>query len=336
MKCVKCGNELGENDKFCPICGTPAKKVNEEVKNQNTYTYDRPVNQQANNYGQPNNYRQANNYGQPNNYGQTNNYGQPNNYRQNNNYGQQYGKSKDISIIKRCLIIAIVIIILASLFVIGRAIIKEINGTKDNKSLSNDYSTTNSDTSTSENGTNTTTSASTLKSNSYKVNYGGFKLYIPDTLTYESDTTNNMMTIADTKSTWVSYLAIQQVSFEKIKQNKSYISTIMMQNLPGTTISNVTVETIDGVEYILLEANMSGVNWLGGIAELNSMYSVCFEIINENGDIDKDIVKNLSPIIKNAEYIGDSTYMKVDESINITDINKAFKAVIEEKNADEE
>ena len=42
MKCIKCNNELGANDKFCSVCGTPVQKMSNEVGNKNTYTYDRP------------------------------------------------------------------------------------------------------------------------------------------------------------------------------------------------------------------------------------------------------------------------------------------------------
>lgn len=314
MKCVKCGNELGENDMFCPICGTPAKKVNGEVKNQNTYTYDRPVNQQVN-YG-----------------------GQSNNYGQANNYGQQYGKSKNTNdIVKICVITIIVFIILASLFVIGRAIMKAADETISKGNLSNDYSTTTPDTSTSGTGSVTSTSSvSTSKSNSYKVSYAGFKLYIPDTLIYEMDYINDAINIGDAESTWIAQLGIKQGSFQQLKQNKSYLSSYLMQEFSGATVSNATVETIGGVEYVLLECNISGTNMIIGYAGLNSMYSAFFEIMNENNDFDRNTIKNLSSIISNAEYTGDSTYMKSNENIKMTGIDKAFDKALEATNKDGE
>lgn len=308
MKCLKCGNELGENDKFCPVCGTPAKEVNEAIKNQNTYTYDRPVNQQINYEGQA------------------------------NNYGQQYGKSKNTNtndIVKICLITIIVLVILGVLFIIGKTAIKVVDEIIGNVNLSDDYSTTKPDTSTS--GTVTSTSSvSTSKSNSYKVSYGGFKLYIPDTLIYEMDYINDAINIGDLESTWIAQLGIRQGSFQQIKQNKSYLSSYLMQELSGATVSNATVETINGVEYVLLECNVAGTNIILGYAGLNSMYSACFEIMNENNDFDRNIIKNLSSIISSAEYTGDSTYMKSNENIKMTDINKVFDKAIETTNKEGE
>ena len=27
MNCIKCGANLGENDMFCPVCGTPVQRT---------------------------------------------------------------------------------------------------------------------------------------------------------------------------------------------------------------------------------------------------------------------------------------------------------------------
>lgn len=299
MKCVKCGNELGENDKFCPICGTQAKKENEDVRNQNTYTYDRPVNQQV-------------------------------------NYGQQYGKNKNTNDVgKTCVIIIIVVIIFASLFVMGRAIMKAADKVINDEDSSNGYSNTTSNTST--NGTVTSTSSvSASKSNSYKVSYAGFKLYIPDTLIYEMDYSDDVINIGDAESTWIAQFGIKKGSFQKFKQNRNSLKSYLMQEFSGVTASNPTVETIDGVEYVLLECNISGTNMIIGYAELNSMYTALFEIMNENNDFDRSTIKNLSAIISNAEYAGDSTYMKTNEDIKITGIDKAFDKTLEETEKDGE
>ena len=300
MKCVKCGNELGENDMFCPMCGTPVKKVNEEVKNQNTYTYDRQVNQQIN-YGQANNYR------------------------------QQYEKSKNTNnTLKICLIVIIVIIVLACSFVVGRIIIKKVTDKKvDNGDVANN---TNSNTTViSDKKTNDTGKVESIsKTNTYKVKFEGFKLYIPDNLIYETDYSDEVINIGNTESTWIAQFGIRQVAFQKVKQSKSVLNASLAQQFPGATVSNATTETIGGVEYILLEANISGVNTIIGFAEMNSMNSAFFCIFNENNDFDKSPIKNISYIINNAEYTGDSSYIKSNEDIKVTDINKALDKAIEE------
>lgn len=306
MKCLKCGNELGANDMFCPACGTPVKKTNEEVKNQNTYNYDRSVNQQAN-YG-----------------AQTNKYS--NQYA--NQYGQQYGRSRNASdIIKICVTTGLVFIILVCIFLIGKAIFNG-NNKINNTNTSKDNSVT---TSNIINGSGTlqpVSSVSTSKANSYKVSFNGFKLYISDKLTYEMDYLNDAINIGDTDSTWVAQLTIVEGSYKEVKQKKNYISTMATQAYPGITVSNVTVEKIDGVEYILIECSMYGVNMLMGYAELNSMYTACFELVNENNDFDRSVLKNISPIISNAEYTGTSSYMKSNENIKLDGLKKAAEDVI--------
>ena len=303
MKCLKCGNELGANDMFCPACGTPAQKSNEEVKNQNTYNYDRPVNQQVNYGGQA------------------------------NQYGQQYGRSRNTSdIIKICVTTILLIIILGCLFMIGKAIFKG-NNKVNNTNTSNDSSLTTSDVSSGSGTLQQVSSVSTSKSNSYKVSFNGFKLYIPDKLTYEVDYINDAINIGDTDSTWVAQLGIGDFSYKEMKQKRNYISTMVAQQYSGVTVSNVTVEKIDGVEYLLVEVNMYGINTLIGYAELNSMNTAVVAIVNENNDFDRSVLKNISPIISNAEYTGTSSYMKSNENIKLDVLKKAAEDVIK---ADEE
>ena len=276
MKCVKCGNELGENDVFCSICGEPVRKMN---------GYDRPINQQV-------------------------------------NYGQQYVKTKNTSdVVKICIIIGVVVIILASIFIIGKNVMKD-----NNKTIN--------PTPEIEDGTGTITPSPKTISN-YKVVFKGFKLYIPDNLVYQMDYSNDAIIIGDSDSTWITQFLIEEIPFKKLKQNKSYLSSSMMQYIPGIVVSNTTVETIDGVEYILLNCSMSGSNAIVGLAEMNSMYSAIFVTINDNNNFDRNIIKNISTIISNAEYTGTSTYMKTNENIDIKNIYKAFDSAAAENTTED-
>ena len=146
------------------------------------------------------------------------------------------------------------------------------------------------------------------------------------------DYNNDAINIGDAESTWIIQLGIMKSPFQQLKQNKSYLSTCLMQEFSGATVSNATVETIGGVEYVLLECNISGTNMIIEYAGLNSMYTAYFEIMNENNDFDRNTIKNLSSIISSAEYTGDSTYMKLNEQINMTGIYKAFNKALEETN----
>lgn len=305
MKCIKCNNELGANDKFCSICGTPVQKMNDEVENKNTYIYDRPREQQ---YGYE---RPVNKVGQ-----------------QSINYGQAYTKrnNENSNIIKICVSIIVGLIAVAIIFIVGINIYQSTNKDENNGTNINQTSEqlTNNQ---GNNGTNTTTVS---KTNSYKVNYKGFKLYIPDTLIYQM--ASDGIQIGDAQATWVADFGIQQqASFQRLKQYKNSLSSTLIQANPGISISDVKDETIGGVEYLLLECNDAGNNTIIGFAGLNSMNVAFFEIMNENNDFDKENIKNISTIISNAEYTGESTYIKSNENTKITGIDKAIEALAKDE-----
>ncbi len=289
MKCIKCGNELGENDIFCPICGTSVRKTNEEKNNQNIY------NGQAN-YG-----------------------------------GQSNEKIKNNNTVKMCVIVVVIVIVLACALIMGRDKMNANGGEISNRDTLDDYST-----STSGKGKVTSTSSvSATKANSYKINFNGFKFYIPDNLIYDVNYADKQINIGDSESTWVAQLMIVKGPYQQLKKNKNSLTKYFTEKVPGGTISDIKVETIGGVEYVLLEVSLAGENAIIGYAELNSMYSLGFSIVNENNDFDKENIKNISTIVSNAEYTGDSQYVKSDENIKMTDISTVFEA-LEDTNNDEE
>lgn len=322
MKCSNCGTELGENDVFCPKCGTAIQKKggsNMQNNNGEMYNYDRPVNQQINNNAQ-----------RPN----TQNYGQP------NMYGQQYGNNGgNGSVVKTCIIIVIIVAILAAVGFVIYSIVSAVNKNNNRSDITNNPASisTPSTTQTSNNDYGTTTTSSTQRNAStYKVNYGGFKLYIPDDLIYQMDATNNAINIGDALSTWVAQMSIQQLPFQQLKQNKSYLNSYFSEYLASynATVSNATVENIDGIEFIIMELKVAGTNELMGLAQLNSMYTACLEVANENNDFDRNVLKNLTSIIRTAEFSGDSKNLEVKGNIKTTDINKALTKAAEEKASD--
>ncbi len=322
MKCSNCGTELGENDVFCPKCGTAIQKKggnNMQNNNGEMYNYDRPVNQQINNNAQRSNAQ---------NYGQT------------NMCGQQYGNNGgNGSVVKTCIIIVIIVAILAAVGFVVYSIVSAVNKNSNKSEIANNPTsiTTPSATQTTNNDYGTTTTSNTQKNSStYKVNYGGFKLYIPDDLIYQMDATNDALNIGDALSTWVAQMSIQQLPFQQLKQNKSYLSSYFSEYLSSynATVSNATVENIDGIEFIIMELKVAGTNELMGLAQLNSMYTACFEVANENNDFDRNVLKNLTSIIRTAEFSGDSKNLEVKGNIKTTDINKALTKAAEEKASD--
>lgn len=316
MKCSNCGTELGENDVFCSKCGTTIEKKggnNMQNNDGEMYNYDRPVNQQINNNAQ-----------------------RPN----TQNYGQQYGNnSGNGSVVKTCIIIVIIVAILAAVGFVVYSIVSAINKNSNKSEIANNPTsiTTPSTTQTTNNDYGTTTTSNTQRSSStYKVNYGGFKLYIPDDLIYQMDATNDAINIGDALSTWVAQMSIQQQPFQQLKQNKSYLSSNLSEFLSSynATVSNATIENIDGIEFIIMELKVAGTNELMALAQLNSMYTACFEVANENNDFDRNVLKNLTSIIRTAEFSGDSKNLEVKGNIKTTDINKALTKAAEEKASD--
>ena len=332
MKCSNCGTEVGENDVFCPICGTRIKDNGGntvQINKEEVFSYDRPFNQPTNNNVQGNN---------PQNFGQSNTYSQ-----------QHVNNSGNGNIVKIFVIIIIILSILAAVVFVANSIVSAINKNQYDSAIVNDPSseipstttqTTNNgfDTpnpQTSTNGDGTTTSYTQRNTSTYKVNFSGFKLYIPDNLIYHIGDTFETIDIGDALSTWVAQLSIQELPYQQLKQNKSslsnYFSEFLSSYNANATISNATVENIDGIEYIIMEASIAGTNEIMAIAELNSMYSAFLEVINENNDFDRSVLNNLTSIINTAEFDSNFNSLEVKEHFDIKDINKALTKAIEEK-----
>ncbi len=299
MNCIKCGANLGENDVFCSKCGTRVQKAegyNTNIENEGmNYNYERSINQQSNVYSQQ--------------------------YRNNTS-------NKDT--VKVCVIILIIVVILVAVCFGFYSVISILN--KKNKMQEASGTTTSSKTQ-SEDLTSTSQVSNTQKTSTYKVNYAGFKLYIPDDLIYEFNTTNDAINIGDALSSWLARLTIQKLPFQQLKQNRSYIRSNLEEYLSSynASVSNPTLETIDGIEFILFEIDLAGTHELLAVSGLNSMYTACTEIINENNDYDKNILKDIIPILKTAEYEGESRNLETNGKIKTTDINKALQKAIDEQ-----
>ncbi len=307
MNCPKCGSILTQNDAFCPKCGAPVQQVgggNATSNNaQMNYSYERPVNQT------------------PSGYQQT--------YTSSNNYGT--GERK--SVLTICLIVLIIVAVIA---VAGFLIYLSLSNNKvpDSEGLAPTTSGTSTGTSSggsTSGGTTTTTPVSNNTSSSYKVNYLGFNLYIPNDLGYQYDG-NNVLTIGDGYS-WAVKVVVQEIAFDQLKLNEGYLSTYVKNNLAAYSpnVTDSKLETIDGVEYILCEVEAAGQREIVAVAGLNSQYSAILEVINQNNDYDRNILKNLTSIIKTVEYSGNVKGIQSNINMNLNDVANAVKKAIEEK-----
>lgn len=319
MKCTKCGMELRETDAFCPNCGEPVPKTknsgnNNEGDIQNKYTYERPSSNQQTSYSQQQGANQQYNYNKPN-YGQT--------------QYQQYNNGNNT--IKIGMIVVVIIIFVA--LILGYVLIikpaqDEMKNTSNNNTISNN---SNNQSNEENNSSNKNNNSSINKVSSYKVKLTGFNLFIPDDLIYEVDNVSNAINIGDSESTWLAQILILEGNFDAIKKNKDTIAPYLSELYgTGTEFSNVTIETIGGVECIVFDATMSGVNMTLGIAKVNSMYSAVFVIMNQDNSFDRDRIETVTNIINSAEYVGNTTNMETNNNNVLDGLVNAFNKSLEE------
>ncbi len=325
MNCLKCGAKLEDNDMFCKNCGEPVTKQNNS--GESMYSYDRPASQQMN-------YNQQQMGGQQ--------YSQ-----QMPNYGQAQKKSGNASDIVK--IVAVTAIVITIIIAIGLIVSSAISafGKKKDEGQGNNTQIENSIVSNEpgndpQNGNNTqdgntigtegVTPVVNTGGSTYKVNFEGFKLQIPDNLLYQVEAENKAILIQDENSTWLARLEIGNVPYQQLRKNINAISSVLTQSLSSANVvvSPARAETIEGVEYILCDIEASGSKAVIGIASLNSMYSACIELYNVDNTCDTSALRNISSIISTAEYTGESDYLKVNEEIDFKDIGKTLEKVTQE------
>ena len=325
MICNNCGKELGENDAFCPHCGASVQGGGNSVPNESRemYNYERPQVNQQGSYSQ-----------------------RPNNYSSQNNGNHR-------STVKVCVILVIVVLVISVLIYYGSIIFNSAQKTIEEADKANNTASSTSEVgqtptaSTTQNtqitntstGTATTNStdlgttqvADTSRASSYKVSFEGFNLYIPDNLVYQVNTTQKALNIGNSPSTWVAQIGIMNKPYQIVKQNRNYLSNYFLKSFASynPTVTNTTVETVDGIEYVLMEVSVAGTKELIGFAQLNSMYTICFEIRNENNDFDRNTLKNLTSIIRTAEYSGTVKNLEVNEKIKASDISKEIQKALD-------
>ena len=327
MNCSKCGFILKEDDVFCPNCGTPVPKVAENNFNNNMAANNFGNNTVGNNF---NNNTVVNN-ANINNGGMNYSYERPinqqpnvpNNAQPNMNVAQNGNNKSSGNTVKICVIIVIAIAIMIAVGFTVYAIISALN--KNNSTTNLDGQTTQS--ATSGNSNPVTQVANTQNTSTYKVNFAGFKLYIPDDYIYQLAAEDKALNIGDANSSWVAQLTILQLPFQQLKQNRSVFAANLVQNLAeyNPKASEATVETIDGVEFVLIELELAGNHEIVGLAQLNSMYTAILELANEDNEYNKELLKNITPIIKTAEMDEETKNLENDVTLKMSDIVKALE-----------
>ena len=312
MKCLKCGMNLRENDMFCPNCGEPVQKrrENSEVKNENMYTYERPMNQQSVQRNQQN-------------------------YGERNNRGQKYPPTKNAGdVMKIIIIVILVLIIVVPIIIIMLSFgIMVYNSAKETVESSNTIDSDNSI-------NNSTTTVNNNKSSSYKVLLNDFNVYIPYDYVYEINSTGEVIDIADSSLSWAAEIGISKMSLSQAKLHKNTLKNKIIETGKAKgydfTIPNITNENIDGVNCMVFECNSNQKKEYMVLAEINSSYTMIIEYVNVYGNTTKDDLKKVVSLAKNAEYRAATSNLKTDEGfIDGVKILEGIDKLPEDENSNE-
>ncbi len=278
----------------CPNCGAEVQEGDVFCSNcgasvQTPMNYNYNMQQQnMQNYNQQN-------YNQPN-------YSQPN----QPNYNQPKKGGSDNTV--KYLVIALIVIALII------AVVLIVKTVLDN---SNDKQNVEPDTpkQSFENETNT-----------YKVNYAGFNLYIPEDLLTEKD--GQFLLIGDIGNTWLTQMLIDSNSFNKVQSNLPELKSNWEDS--GYDVNSLDTETIDGEEIIIGEINSAGRSILFYCAELTPTKTMVGFIFTTDISTARAELDNIIPIIKTAEYVGESSNLEIDSSMDFENALKELQNVANE------
>lgn len=179
------------------------------------------------------------------------------------------------------------------------------------------------------------TSGTTKPTSTQTVKKGGFELYIPNNLIYDSGYLDNVMTLGDANQTWIAEMQIDTTTtYQQVKQNKDALKQTLLEDAMSVnmtaSVSDARVENINGVEYIIFEVLLDGQNMTVACTDLNSMCIVTFIIFNEEKSY-KETIEELNPIVTTAKYTGGSSNLKSNNEINLKNLKKTLSEALKAK-----
>ncbi len=137
-----------------------------------------------------------------------------------------------------------------------------------------------------------------LSSASYKVKLNNFTFDIPDNLVYEA--AEGGLIIGDENDTWVVVLFVDNGNFNSLKTNINQLAGSLTDGVSAN--GSAQLKTVDGTEFITIEASQGGTNGLIGLAKLNAMNFVEATIQSSDNSYNYDVLSVLSKILKSATY----------------------------------
>lgn len=330
MNCKNCGSPLTAEDQFCKNCGAPVNEMpaqpTNNMNNMNNQVEENPpvnndeipdTNSENVSSSVPNNIEAPNISAQtPNTYQNPTPNPNPNQYQSpiqnpipnpianpapapNAPYPtktQTNNNSKNNNMMLIIIgIIAVVVIVILAIVLIPK-FTSNSNGGNNGGKVNN----------------NGGASVTPVSNSTYKINFAGFTLRIPDNMTYKISTKTLM--VGDEAGTWMVELTIADGSYTKLKTNKSQLHSYFQQN--GITSKPAEVKTLGSSEFITIEMEKGGLNFVGAYAKLNSMKTAWMIVYNQDNTFDYDIVKQISSIISTAEYNESSHSIEEDPIID--------------------
>ena len=288
MNCKNCGSPLTTEDQFCKNCGASVNQVNQvnAQPTQNQGVVNNPVGTNA--IGQSVVSPNLNSNPTPvvnNSMPQQNQ--QPNKPSKKSNVGLIAGVSA-----------LIIVVALAAIFIVPKVLNKKGTSTDGNTTPSGN-----------NNGTGVVTP--TTSTSSYKVNFEGFTLSIPDNMMYEE--ADGELLIGDEDETWVVEFLIGDGNYNQLKNNKGQLQSYFQQN--GFTAKPAEVKSLGGTEFITIEMAKDGVNFVGAYAKLNSMKVAWAVAYNQDNTYDSNILSKIAPIISSATYSDTSNSIAANPNI---------------------
>lgn len=301
MNCKKCGYSIADGDQFCKNCGEPVTvpsvgqaNIGDQVVNNNqNMQFQQPVNSQPNpqimSGAMPQNPVEPNYQPQWMN-GYNNSNPVPTNSPKNGL------NNKNIVLAFGCVVCVLTLVLISMLF------------KNDNKSLNNSTP-------------NNSQSGTLISNKTYKVNFKGFTLDIPDNLIYEEN--NDILYIGDEDGTWMTMLEVEEGSYSQIKANINSLPLAMQNN--GFTSSDATEKAINGMNFITLEISNGGQNAIAAVTRANAMYFFALTVITQDNDFNYDLLKTFVPIINSAQYTGVTNHIESDIKLDINSIAELAK-----------